>query len=167
MSNDQSLQAQLKDAIARGDKDAVKALMQKGGIGGLLQTLRAVQAVASDQTVMASATSALQKSGAQVPAEVSEALQQGHLLEAVKRLRAANPGMSLKVAKDHVDAWAAKVPAMHVRQVEQGTHAAANPFARARERTPTVVMGDKPGSLRWLFVLIAFVGLAAWWWTTL
>jgi hypothetical protein len=29
--------------------------------------------------------------------------------------------------------------------------------ASTRERTPTAVMGDKPGSLRWLCVMIAFV----------
>ncbi len=158
MSNDQSLQAQLKDAVARGDKDAVKALMRQGGIGGLLQTLRAVQAVASDEAVMASATSAIQKSGVQVPAEVRNALQQGNVLEAVKRLRQANPGMTLKAAKDHVDALGARLP---VKQLQR----AASTFAITRERTPTVVMGDKPGGLRWLFVLIAFAGLA-WWWST-
>lgn len=159
MSNDQSLQAQLKDAVARGDKDAVKALMRQGGIGGLLQTLRAVQAVASDQTVMASATSAIQKSGAQVPAEVRNALQQGNVLEAVKRMRQANPGMTLKAAKEHVDALGTRLP---VKQAQR----AASTFATARERTPTVVMGDKPGGLRWLFVFIAFVALAGWWWST-
>lgn len=167
MSNDQSLQAQLKDAVARGDKDAVKALMRQGGIGGLLQTLRAVQAVASDQAVMDAATSAIQKSGVQVPAEARNALQQGHVLEAVKQLRAANPGMSLKAAKDHVDALAAKLPAKHVQQAKQVKHAASSTFASARERTPTVVMGDKPGGLRWLFVLIAFVALVGWWWSTI
>ncbi|MEO5629565.1 MAG: hypothetical protein ABIQ62_07345 [Thermomonas sp.] len=159
MSKDESLQAQLKDAVARGDKDAVKALMQQGGIGGLLQTLRAVQAVASDQSAMASATSAIQKSGAHLPAEVGNALQQGNLLEAVKRLRQANPGMSLKAAKDHVDALGARLPAKQVKPAASAT------FANTRERTPTVVMGDKPGGLRWLFVLIAFVGLAGWWYT--
>ena len=156
MSNDQSLQAQLKDAVARGDKDAVKALMRQRGIGGLLQTLRAVQAVASDEAVMASAISAIQKSGAQVPANVSSALQQGNVLEAVKHMRQANPGMTLKAAKDHVDALGVKLPAKQPQL-------AVSTFATARERTPTVVMGDKPGGLRWLFVLIVFAGVAVWW----
>lgn len=160
MSNDQSLQAQLKDAVARGDEDAIKALMRQGGIGGLLQTLRAVHAVASDQAVAASATSAIRTSKVQVPAAVRNALQQGNLIEAVKRLREANPGISLKAAKDHVDALGARVP---VKQVQR----AASTFATTRERTPTVVMGDKPGGLRWLFVLIAFVGIAGWWWSTI
>ena len=159
MSNDQSLQAQLKDAVARGDKDAVKALMRQGGIGGLLQTLRAVQAVASDEAVMASATSAIQKSGAQVPAGVGNAMQQGNLLEAVKLMRQANPGMTLKSAKEHVDALGARLP---VKQAQR----TVSTFATARERTPTVVMGDKPGGLRWLFVLIAFAGLALWWYSS-
>lgn len=160
VSSDQSVQAQLRDAIARGDKDAVKALMRQGGIGGLLQTLRAVQAAASDESVMASATSAIQTSGVQVPADVRNALQQGNLIDAVKRLREANPGISLKAAKEHVDALGARLP---VKQVQR----AASTFATTRERTPTVVMGDKPGGLRWLFVLIAFVLLAGWWWATI
>ncbi|MEO6155295.1 MAG: hypothetical protein ABIP16_06170 [Thermomonas sp.] len=157
MSNDQSLQAQLKDAIARGDKDGVKALMRQGGIGGLLQTLRAVQAVASDQAVMVSATSAIQKSGVKLSEEAKHALQQGNLIDAIKRLREANPGMSLKAAKQHVDALG---PTLPVKQVQR----AVSIFAHTRERTPTVVMGDKPGGLRWLFVLIAFVALV-WWWS--
>jgi ribosomal protein L7/L12 len=154
MSNDQSLQTQLRDAIARGDKDAVKALMRQGGITGLLQTLRAVQATAVQQSMQASTQSAVQ-----VPAAVKIALQQGNLIEAVKRVREANPGISLKAAKDHVDALGARVP---VKQIQRS----ASTFATTRERTPTVVMGDKPGSLRWLFVLIAFVMLVWWWWTT-
>ncbi len=153
VSTDQSVQAQLKDAIARGDKDAVAALMRQGGISGLLQTLRAVQAAASDPSVLASA-----KSSIQMPAGVRNALQQGNLIDAIKHLREANPGMSLKAAKEHVDALGGRLP---VKQVQR----AASTFATARERTPTVVMGDKPGGLRWLFVLIAFASLA-WWWST-
>ncbi len=154
MPTDQSLQAQLKDAAARGDKDAVTALMRQGGVTGLLQALRAVQAAASDQSMQASPTSAIQ-----VPAAVKNALQQGNLIDAIKRLREVNPGMSLKVAKDHVDALGARLP---VKQAQR----AASTFATARERTPTVVMGDKLGGLRWLFVLIAVVALAGWWSTT-
>ncbi len=159
VSNDQSLQAQLKDAVARGDKDAVAALMRQGGITGLMQTLRAVQAAASEQSTLASAKSAFQRAEVQVPAAVKNALQQGNLIEAIKRLREANPGLSLKAAKEHVDALGARLP---VKQAQR----AASTFASARERTPTVVMGDKPGGLRWLFVLIAFAGLALWWSTT-
>ena len=160
MSNDQSLQAQLKDAVARGDKDAVAALMRRGGITGLMQTLRAVQAAASEQSTLAYAKSAIQRSEVQVPAAVKNALQQGNLIEAIKRLREANPGLSLKAAKEHVDALGARLP---VKQAQR----AASTFATARKRTPTVVMGDKPGGLRWLFVLIAFVALAGWWWSTI
>ncbi len=97
------------------------------------------------------------KSTVQVPAAVKNALQQGNLIEAIKQLREANPGLSLKAAKAHVDALGARVPLEQVKRT-------ASTFAVARERTPTVVMGDKPGSLRWLFVLIAFAGLA-WWWS--
>ena len=157
MSNDQSLQAQLKDAISRGDKDAIAALMRQGGqggISGLVQTLRAVQAAASEQSMQASTQSAVQ-----IPAVVRNALQQGNLIDAVKRLREANPGMSLNAAKDHVEGLAARLP---VKQVQR----AASTFASTRARTPTVVMGDKPGNLRWLFVLIAFVCLGWWWWST-
>ena len=153
MSKDQSLQAQLKDAIARGDKDAVAALMRQGGITGLVQTLRAAQVAASEQSAQASAQSAVQ-----VPAAVRNALQQGNLIDAIKHLRAVNPEMSLKAAKEHVDALGARLP---LKQVQR----AASTFAHDRERIPTVVMGDKPGNLRWLFVLIAFACLA-WWWST-
>lgn len=151
MGNDQTLQAQLKDALARGDKDAAMALMRQGGVSGLIQAVRAVQAAAADQAKQV-------QSAIQVPAVVKNAMQQGNFIEVVKRLREANPGMSLKAAKDHADTLGAKVP---VKQVQR----AATTFATTRERTPTVVMGDKPGNLRWLFVVIAAVGLA-WWWST-
>ncbi|MGV8944223.1 hypothetical protein [Thermomonas sp.] len=153
MSNVQSLQAQLKDALARGDKDVVAALMRQGGITGLVQTLRAVQAAASEESLQASA-----HSEAQIPAAVRNAMQQGNLIDAIKRLREANPGMSLKAAKDHVDGMASKLPVKRVPR-------AASTFTHTRERTPTVVMGDSPGNLRWLFVLIAFAGLVWWWFT--
>lgn len=154
VSNDQSLQAQLKEALARGDKDAAMALMRQGGISGLVQSLRAAQAAASVQSTQASTQSAVQ-----MPAAVKNALQQGNLIDAIKRLREANPGLSLKAAKDHVDGMAGARPAPQAQR--SGTT-----FAMPRERVATVVMGDKPGGLRWLFVLLAFVGLAAWWWST-
>lgn len=130
------------------------ALMRQGGISGLVQTLRAAQAAASAQSLQAMTQSAVQ-----VPAAVKNALQQGNLIEAIKRLREANPGLSLKVAKEHVDGMARAQPAA---QAQRG----GTTFAAPRERVPTVVMGDKPGDLRWLFVLIAFVALIAWWWST-
>ncbi len=154
MSKDQSLQAQLKDAIARGDKDAIKALMRQGGMSGLLQTMRAVQAAAASGQALQASTEADIK----LPVAVSNALKQGNLIEAVKRLRDANPGMSLKAAKDYAEAMGAAIPRPHA-------HAASSTVANSRGRTPTVVMGDKPGSLRWVFVLIAFAVLA-WWWST-
>lgn len=153
MSGDQSLQTQLKDAIARGDKDAVAALMRQGGITGLLQNLRVVQSAAVQQALQASTKSTLQ-----VPAAVKNALQQGNLIEAIKHLREANPGLTLKAAKDHVDALAAREPVKQARRI-------ASTFAIDRERTPTVVMGDQPGALRWLLVLSAFAGIAWWWFT--
>ena len=154
VSNDQSLQTQLRDAVARGDTQAIAALMRQGGLTGLLQALRAVQASAVQQSMQASATS----KAVQVPTAVHAAMKQGNLLEAVKSLRQANPGLSLRAAKEHVEALRIAPPK---RPVER----AATTFASTRVRTPTVVMGDKPGSLRWLFVVIAFAALA-WWWST-
>lgn len=130
------------------------ALMRQGGVTGLLQTLRAVQAAASVESMQASVQSAVQ-----VPAAVRNALQQGNPIDAIKRLREANPGLSLKAAKDHVDRIAGDRPTPQAQR--RGTT-----FVIPRERVPTVVMGDKPGGLRWLFVLLAFVALAAWWWST-
>lgn len=153
MSKDQSLQTQLKDALERGDKDAAMALMRQGGIGGLLQTLRAVQAAAADSASQVSA-----HPGLQVSAAVKNAVQQGNPIDAIKRLREANPELSLKAAKDHVDSLSASRPQAQAQRT--GTT-----FATQRDRVPTVMMGDKPGGLRWLFVLIAFAALV-WWWST-
>ncbi|MDQ3039021.1 MAG: hypothetical protein M3Q51_06915 [Pseudomonadota bacterium] len=154
MSKDQSVQAQLKDAIARGDKDAVAALMLQGGVTGLMQNLRTVKAASVQHSMQAST-----KARPHVPAAVGNALQQGQLIEAIKQLREANPGLSLKVAKEHVETLVANGP---VKQVQR----AASTFGAARDRTPTVVMGDKPGGIRWLLITVAIVGLAWWWFTT-
>ena len=153
MSKDQSLQTQLKEALERGDKDAAMALMRQGGIGGLVQTLRAVQAAAADQAKQVAV-----HSGVQVSAAVKNAVQQGNPIDAIKRLREANPELSLKAAKDHVDALSGTRPQAQAQRT--GTT-----FGTQRDRVPTVMMGDKPGGLRWLFVLIAFAALV-WWWST-
>lgn len=149
VSNEQSLQTQLKDAIARGDKNAVAALMRQGGVSGLVQTLRAAQAAAAQQAT--STASALQ-----VPAAVGNALRQGNLIDAIKRLREANPGLSLKAAKDHVEELANTLP----KPRAQG--GASSTFAHIRERTPTVVMGERPGTLRWMMVVLGLLALAVW-----
>lgn len=149
VSNEQSLQTQLKDAIARGDKNAVAALMRQGGVSGLVQTLRAAQAAAAQQAT--STASALQ-----VPAAVGNALRQGNLIDAIKRLREANPGLSLKAAKDHVEELANTLP----KPRAQG--GASSTFAHVHERTPTVVMGERPGTLRWMMVVLGLLALAVW-----
>lgn len=146
VSNEQSLQAQLKDAIARGDKSAVAALMRQGGVSGLVQTLRAAQAAAAQQ-----ATPSMQ-----VPAAVGNALRQGNLIDAIKRLREANPSLSLKAAKDHIEELAKTLPKPRAQD------SASSTFAHIRERTPTVVMGERPGTLRWMMVVLGLLALAVW-----
>lgn len=49
-----------------------------------------------------------------------------------------------------------------VRHGVQGHAQAAQQALRAHGRRPTVEMGDAPGSLRWLLVVVLFLGLLGW-----
>ena len=88
------------------------------------------------------------------------ALQQGRLIEAIKLIRAANPGLDLARAKAVME----RMQAQARTAVAEATPVdAARSAVRARpQRPPTVAMGDPPGQLRWLLVVVAALVAAAW-----
>ncbi|HJR74663.1 MAG TPA: ribosomal protein L7/L12 [Luteimonas sp.] len=87
-------------------------------------------------------------SGVAFPQDAAEALARGDLIDAIKRLREANPQFDLKTAKDLVE------------KHRHGAHASA-PMASAQKRVPTVVEGDR-GSRGWLW-LVALAAIFALW----
>jgi hypothetical protein len=88
------------------------------------------------------------------------ALQEGRVIEAIKIVRGANPGLDLaraKAAMQRMQVQAAvddKVP---------GSFAVGKPsLPTPAQRPPTVEMGDPPGQLRWLLVVAGLLAAAAW-----
>ena len=101
--------------------------------------------------------------------QVMQALARGDKIAAVKLVREAGIG-SLREAMQYVEAQAvSRNPttraideakgAMH--SVQEHAHTAWQAL-HARKRTPTVVMGEAPGSLRWMMIVLFLLALAAW-----
>lgn len=97
-----------------------------------------------------------------VPDGAAEAFQQGHLIEAIKLIRTANPGLDLVRAKAVVERMQAQAhsASADIGQGSIGKGKASMP--QLSRRTPTVETGDPPGQLRWLLVVVAIVAVAAW-----
>lgn len=118
-----------------------------------------------------------------VPQEAVDALQRGDLVAAFKSLRQAGGinmqavGRALEAqARQHAEQQAnrsgdaVKRPASaasatlgnladKARDAQQGI---AQQVALHRKRPPTVQMGDAPGSLRWMLIVLALLATAAW-----
>lgn len=102
--------------------------------------------------------------------QVMQALARGDKIAAAKLVRQAGVG-SLREAMQYVEAQAAtRAPAAsgkiqraaadlhglqpHARSAAQALH--------AHNRTPTVVMGETPGQLRWVMIVLGLLALAVW-----
>ena len=106
--------------------------------------------------------------------QVMQALARGDKIGAVKLVRQAGVG-SLREAMQYVEVQAAsRAPAAGetARRAIQGAgtdlhglqaHArSAAQALQAHTRTPTVVMGETPGQLRWVMIVLGLLALAAW-----
>ncbi|WP_449447355.1 hypothetical protein [Thermomonas brevis] len=102
--------------------------------------------------------------------QVMQALARGDKIAAVKLVREAGVG-SLREAMQYVETQAvSRAPTVkegvqraasdlhglqaHARSAAQALH--------AHNRTPTVVMGEAPGQLRWVMIVLGLLALAAW-----
>lgn len=90
------------------------------------------------------------------------ALQQGRVIEAIKLIRGANPGLDLARAK-------AVMQRMQAQAHSAVEHKRAGPVAPGKpslpapsRRPPTVEMGDPPGQLRWLLLVATLLAAAVW-----
>ena len=89
------------------------------------------------------------------------ALQQGRVIEAVKLIRGANPGLDLARAKGMLERMQAQAHT-HTAVGDAGIAACKPSLPLQSRRPPTVAMGDPPGQLRWLLIVVALVAAAAW-----
>ena len=106
-----------------------------------------------------------------VAAQIVEALARGDKLGAIKLARQAGVG-SLKEAATLIesmsgnDAQGIQLRVQKALAGEHGQHTHAQSMQAARQannRRPTVVMGDRPGAMRWVLVALGLAGLAVWW----
>ena len=149
MNANSQLSAQISEALARGDAMAALRLMRQAGTHGLKDALAAAQSQAAQARQAGSATGN----------DVREALQSGDPIEAMRRLRSANPGMSLRDAKQAVEAM------QHgVADVRADTAAKALTLRARAERPPTVQEGDHGGYGMVLLAVVSAVAALAWWW---
>lgn len=105
--------------------------------------------------------------GVALPDVAVLALQQGRVIEAIKLIRTANPGLDLARAKAALERMQHQARATDADE-DGYAHEAAMPAVVMRpaplstRRPPTVAMGDPPGQLRWLLVVVALLVAATW-----
>lgn len=141
-------------ALARGELiQAIKIVREVTGMG-LKESKDAVEAYAAHPDTRRNLIQALgtkaEAAKLVFPQQAADALSRGAVIEAIKRVREANPHLGLKEAKDAVEGIVKKPPS-----TAQAPHAA--------RRVPTVVQGDS-GRGGWVWLLAAVVAVAAWWW---
>jgi hypothetical protein len=97
-----------------------------------------------------------------LPDMAVQAFQQGRVIEAIKLIRTANPGLDLTRAKAVVERMQAQAhsAAADMRPGSTGAGKASMPLQS--HRPPTVAKGDPPGQVRWLLVVVAIVAVATW-----
>lgn len=142
------LSAQVIAALSRGDRiQAIKLLRQAGG-KGLKEAMIALDAYAARQA----------GNTASPRDAMAAALRDGNTIEAIKRMREANPGMDLRSAKDAVEAL------QHGdRPATAPSAASTKPAVQAHvKRTPTVVEGDSGGVGIIITMLVIAAAAVAW-----
>lgn len=108
--------------------------------------------------------------------QVMQALARGDKLAAVKLVREAGIG-SLREAMQYVDAQAGSCGPAAKEELQRAAQGIANgrdrhglqahaksatQALRAHHRTPTVEMGDAPGNLRWVMLVLFLLAVAVW-----
>lgn len=104
---------------------------------------------------------AASSAGLILPDVAVQALQQGRLIEAIKVIRAANPGLDLARAKAVMERMQAQARSA-TADVDAGSAIRTAQIPLQPRRSPTVEMGDPPGQLRWLLVVAGLLAAATW-----
>lgn len=99
--------------------------------------------------------------GLDLPDMAILAMQQGRVIEAIKLIRTANPGLDLSRAKAVFERMQAQAGAADASTGLVGV-GKASPRPVMQKRPPTVEMGDPPGQLRWLLIVLALLVAAGW-----
>ncbi|MEF9977251.1 MAG: hypothetical protein RR969_12590 [Thermomonas sp.] len=102
--------------------------------------------------------------GIQLPDAALQAFRDGRMIEAIKLIRAVNPGLDLaraKAALDHLQRAQRSATGVAAGKTQDARQ--LPPAVQARStRPPTVEQGDPPGQLRWLLIVLALLALGIW-----
>jgi len=104
------------------------------------------------------------EAGIQLPDAAIQAVRGGRMIEAIKLVRAANPGLDLaraKAAMEHLQRAQRSTANLAGSHPEAAPHHSPAPLA-SRTRPPTVAQGDPPGQLRWVLIVLALLAGAVW-----
>jgi hypothetical protein len=147
MSADKPSSSQVLGALLRGDTAGLSRLVEQANP-------QHPRGAGRD----GSTTGTASRVALEIPDSATEALREGRLIEAIRDVRLANPGLDLKTAKDAVEQLARDLPARTGKARSQ----AAIVLARAR-RPPTVASGDRGGVRAVVYALALAGGALAWW----
>lgn len=90
------------------------------------------------------------------------AFQQGRMIEAIKLIRGANPGLDLVRAKAVMERMQAQARAATAGLEPPARGAGKAMLPLQSRRPPTVAMGDPPGQLRWLLIVLGLIAAGVW-----
>lgn len=104
---------------------------------------------------------AVASAGLILPDVAVQALQQGRLIEAIKVIRTANPGLDLARAKAVMERMQSQARSA-VADVDAASAPRKAQMPLQPRRSPTVEMGDPPGQVRWLLLVATLLAAAVW-----
>ncbi|GHC00046.1 hypothetical protein [Thermomonas carbonis] len=102
--------------------------------------------------------------GIQLPDAAIQAFQHGRMIEAIKLVRAANPGLDLaraKAAMEYLQRAQRSTTGAAAGQPEVAQQRGPTPLSRGM-RPPTVEKGDPPGQLRWVLIVLGLLAAGFW-----
>ena len=147
MSANHNMSSQVLGALLRGDAAAIQRMVEE-----------ASQAASAPADAAARRHAAAATGSLEIPESAVAALREGRMVEAIRTLRQANPGLDLKTAKDAVEALGRRLP----EQAGKARSQAVLALARAK-RPPTVAPGDRGGVRAVVYALALAGGALAWW----
>lgn len=152
--------SQLLGALFRGDTDTLSRVLQDA----VNERNRATQAAARHEVGPLGMD-------IEIPEGVRQAMREGRTVEAVHKMRQANPGLNLSSAKRIIDEQsrgplpAAPGPGELKASVGKLRSGTALALAKAK-RPPTVAPGDRGGTRAVIYALALAGGALAWWMLT-
>lgn len=148
MNTNRNTSSQVLGALLRGDTAAIQRMVEEASRTAATSADNAIEEVRQVGTT----------GSIDIPESAVAALREGRMVEAIRELRQANPGLDLKTAKEAAEALVRRFP----EQSGKARSQAAMALARTK-RPPTVAPGDRGGIRAVVYALALAGGALAWW----